>query len=115
MGDTSSGDWGPDDGPDEYDEPDESEEMILVCGYPDCCMPGYHFRSECHNGGDIEREARFAERSGKRCADGDWIGDKEPGGEECQDCGCIFISNEGRPLCKVCHDVRSVEQQKEQP
>jgi len=89
------------------EEEEDREEMVLVCGYPDCCMPGYHFRSECHNGADIERENRFAERSGKRCPDGDWIGDKEPGGMECNDCGCIFISDDGRPLCKICHDACS--------
>lgn len=44
------------------------------------------------------------DRSGKRCPDGDWLGDREPGGMECEGCGCIFISNDGRPFCKVCHD-----------
>ena len=28
---------------------------------------------------------------------------------ECEDCGCIFISYEARPLCKVCHDDRAAE------
>lgn len=91
---------------DDYDESEE-DEWVLVCGYPDCCMPGYHYRSECHSGADLEAQARHAARSCKRCPDGDWVGDKEPGGMECGDCGCIFISNEGRPLCKVCHDARS--------
>jgi hypothetical protein len=42
--------WEEDD--DIWDEDDDP--MVLVCGYSDCCMPGYHFRSECHNGEDIE-------------------------------------------------------------
>jgi hypothetical protein len=32
----------------------EDDEMILKCGYPGCCMPGYHFRNECHNAEDLE-------------------------------------------------------------
>lgn len=47
------------------------------------------------------------ERSGKRCPDGDWLGDLEPGGMECEGCGCIFISNDGRPFCRICHVRRS--------
>jgi len=41
---------------DDYDEEDvdSDDEWVLVCGYPDCCMPGYHYRSECHNGDDVE-------------------------------------------------------------
>ena len=45
------------------------------------------------------------ERNCRRCPDGDWSGDTEPGGMECNQCGCIFISNDGRPLCKLCHDA----------
>lgn len=32
----------------------EHDEWVLVCGYEGCCMPGYHFRSECHNADDME-------------------------------------------------------------
>jgi hypothetical protein len=44
-----------------YDEgiEDERDEWVLACGYPGCCMPGYHFRSECHNAEDME--AMYAE------------------------------------------------------
>lgn len=55
------------------------------------------------------------ERCGKRCHDGDWIGDTEPGGMECVECECIFISNDGRPLCKVCHDERFHPSAREKP
>lgn len=41
---------------DEDDEPDYEHEWVLACGYPDCCMPEYHFRYECHNGEDIEAQ-----------------------------------------------------------
>lgn len=42
---------------DDYPDPDlpESEPMVLRCGYPGCCMPGYHFRHECHNAQDLMR------------------------------------------------------------
>jgi hypothetical protein len=37
------------------DEPEaERDEWVLACHYPGCCMPGYHFRSECHNAEDME-------------------------------------------------------------
>jgi hypothetical protein len=40
----------------DYDDFDrEEDEWVLACGYPGCCMPGYHFRSECHNADDIEQ------------------------------------------------------------
>lgn len=32
----------------------EQDELELVCGYQNCCMPGYHLRSECHSPQDIE-------------------------------------------------------------
>lgn len=35
------------------------EQMVLVCGYEGCCMPGYHLPSECHNADDME--AYYAE------------------------------------------------------
>jgi hypothetical protein len=35
-------------------EPFGNDEWVLVCGYEGCCMPGYHFRSECHNAEDME-------------------------------------------------------------
>lgn len=38
---------------DDYDDEDE-DEWVLDCGYEGCCMPAYHFRSECHNAADIE-------------------------------------------------------------
>jgi hypothetical protein len=38
----------------DYSEPFGTDEWVLVCGYPGCCMPGYHFRSECHNAEDME-------------------------------------------------------------
>ena len=31
----------------------------------------------------------------------------EPGGQECTECGCIFIGAECDALCRVCHDERS--------
>lgn len=40
----------PDDDPLERD----ADEWVLDCGYKGCCMPGYHFRSECHNAEDME-------------------------------------------------------------
>ena len=46
-----------DDDFDDY-EADEEDEMVLNCGYPDCCMPGYHLRSECHNPTDIANSRR---------------------------------------------------------
>lgn len=100
--------WEEDD--DFYDESedDEENEMVLDCGFEGCVMPGEHMRSECHNAQMLEAQQRYAERAGKRCPDGDWIGDAQPGGMECEDCGCIFISNEfGRPHCKVCHDANA--------
>lgn len=95
------------DDPDEWsDEDEEEDEWVLDCGDPNCCMNfGYHFRSECHTPEMVEAQARAAERGGKRCPDGDWVGDREPGGMDCGDCGCIFISNDGRPFCKVCHEA----------
>jgi hypothetical protein len=39
----------------DYSEPFGNEEWVLDCGYQGCCMPGYHFRSECHNADDIEQ------------------------------------------------------------
>lgn len=100
----------------EYDDPDEwtddddedADEWVYDCGDPECCMNfAPHFRSECHTPEMYEQQARRAEREGKHCPDGDWVGDKEPGGMDCNDCGCIFISNEGRPYCKVCHEAHS--------
>ncbi len=89
------------------DDDDDKDEWVLDCGMKDCCMPGYHFRSECYTPEMYESSVRAAERGGKRCPDGDWAGDREPGGMECEDCGCIFISNEGRSFCKVCSDAHS--------
>lgn len=43
-----------DDFDDEYAEEAERDEWVLDCGYEGCCMPGYHFRSECHNAKDME-------------------------------------------------------------
>lgn len=36
---------------DEFEEPEENpeSEWVLDCGFEGCLMPGYHFRSECHN------------------------------------------------------------------
>lgn len=49
------------------DEPEaERDEWVLVCGYPGCCMPGYHFRSECHNVGDMEAMYAEHEQSAQR-------------------------------------------------
>jgi hypothetical protein len=92
-----------DDFDDEWEAEDDEDEMVLDCGVEGCLMPGEHMRSECHTVADVLRQ----ERQGKRCPDGDWINDREPGGMECDDCGCIFISNEFRARCKVCHDVQS--------
>lgn len=45
------------------DEPPEreEEEWVVDCGYPNCCMPGPHFRSECHNAEDIEAQQIVSE------------------------------------------------------
>jgi Zn finger protein HypA/HybF involved in hydrogenase expression len=43
---------------------------------------------------------------GSRIKNGDWPGDKEPGGNECNNCGGIFIGNEWRDVCKRCHDFK---------
>lgn len=54
---------------DEYEraEPEaERDEWVLACGYPGCCMPGYHFRSECHNAKDMEAMYEEHEQSGQR-------------------------------------------------
>lgn len=40
----------PDDREDEWD--DREDEWVLDCGNEWCCMPGYHFRYECHRGGE---------------------------------------------------------------
>lgn len=93
------------------EEDDDQHEMVLDCGLEGCLMPGEHMRCECHTVEMVEdamHEAERAERMGKRCPDGDWTGDREPGGMECIDCGCIFISNDGRPRCKVCYDALHV-------
>lgn len=37
------------------DRDDRREKLVLACDYPGCCMPGWHFPSECHNAEDIER------------------------------------------------------------
>jgi hypothetical protein len=37
----------------------DEDDWVLACGYQGCCMPGYHFRHECHNAEDIE--AMYAE------------------------------------------------------
>lgn len=39
---------------DDTSEPLGNDEWVLDCGYEGCCMPGYHFRSECHNAADME-------------------------------------------------------------
>ena len=43
----------------DYENEREEDEWVLACGYEGCCMPGYHFRHECHNAEDIE--AMYAE------------------------------------------------------
>jgi hypothetical protein len=43
---------------DDFDMPDD-DPLLGDCGYPGCCMPGLHFRHECHNAQDVE--AWFAE------------------------------------------------------
>jgi Zn finger protein HypA/HybF involved in hydrogenase expression len=54
-----------------------------------------------------EQKKRIAEQlHGSRIAGGDWLGDKEPGGNECNNCGGIFIGNEWRDVCKRCHDFK---------
>lgn len=47
---------------DDTSEPFGNDEWVLDCGYKGCCMPGYHFRSECHNAQDME--AMHAEHEG---------------------------------------------------
>lgn len=39
----------------------DAQEWVLDCGYEGCCMPGYHFRSECHNAEDMEAYYREQE------------------------------------------------------
>lgn len=39
---------------DDEGEDGEPDELVGDCGDPDCCMPGLHFRSECHTGADLE-------------------------------------------------------------
>jgi hypothetical protein len=44
-----------------YDGEDEDEdEWVLACGFEGCCMPGYHFRSECHDAQMIEAQEEEA-------------------------------------------------------
>lgn len=43
----------------------------------------------------------MSERAYRRCPDGDRPA-IEPGGVECQQCGCIFIGSEWHGLCAVC-------------
>ena len=57
-----------DDGAD-YSEPFGNDEWVLDCGYKGCCMPGYHFRSECHNAEDME--AMYAEHEGSEMGKGE--------------------------------------------
>jgi hypothetical protein len=61
---------------------DDLDEWVFDCGDPKCCMPGPHFRSECHTAEMLEQQMRAAERGGKHCPDGDWVNDKEPGGND---------------------------------
>lgn len=63
--------WDDDDSEFHFDDGDMSEpfgrdEWVLACGYPGCCMPGYHFRSECHNAEDMEAMYEEHEQSGQR-------------------------------------------------
>jgi len=46
----------------ENEDLSEREEMVLKCGYPGCCMPGYHFRHECHNADDLIRLEQSMEK-----------------------------------------------------
>lgn len=50
-------DWKTDPGyPDEDEEREyeDRDELVLDCGLENCCMPGYHMRSECHTPEMIE-------------------------------------------------------------
>jgi hypothetical protein len=102
----------------ENDETFASDEDLLNefvddCGDPNCCMNfAPHSRGECYTPEMYESAVRTAERGGKRCADGDWPGDKEPGGNDCEDCGCIVIGSDGRPFCKVCSDAHDASAQR---
>jgi hypothetical protein len=44
------------------EDDDPEKEWVLDCGLKNCCMPGYHFRYECHTPEMIE--AYNAECSG---------------------------------------------------
>lgn len=44
---------------------EDGDEWVMACGYPGCCMPGYHFRSECHNAKDMEAMYREYEQGSK--------------------------------------------------
>lgn len=49
---------------DEIEVPDDWDyrrEWVLDCGNELCCMPGYHFRYECHRGGREMSEAQNEE------------------------------------------------------
>lgn len=39
------------------EDDDPEKEWVLDCGLEGCCMPGYHFRSECHTPEMIEAYA----------------------------------------------------------
>lgn len=55
------------------DDFDPENEWVLACGFPGCCMPGYHFRYECHNAEMIEDQIREAESEQRRSADGEKV------------------------------------------
>ena len=40
---------------------------------------------------------------------------KQPGGQECSECGCIFIGEEWHALCRVCEEARSAAPQQSAP
>lgn len=55
---------------DRYDDDDmeDADEWVLDCGDPNCCMPGYHFRSECHTPEMMEAQYEEAERDASSAA-----------------------------------------------
>jgi hypothetical protein len=61
--------WEEDD--EDFEEVNPEDEWVLACGFPDCCMPGYHFRYECHNAVMIEDQIREAEPVVRRSPDAD--------------------------------------------
>jgi len=67
---TDPNDWEWEDPPDDLwgdGEDDRENEWVLDCGLKDCCMPGYHYRHECHTPEMIEAQNAEYEAESTRC------------------------------------------------